>query len=180
LCIRRTLTEGRVVGLASGLGAASADAFYGSLSALGLTLISNLLLDLQTPLRLFGGLFLLWLGWHTFRARPADPAADAGEKNGLWGAYFSTLALTLTNPVTILAFAAIFASVSPLGADSPTQMGGVVVLGVFIGSALWWLSLSMGVSLLRRALNVRRLVWVNRVSGAVILFFALSALASLL
>jgi threonine/homoserine/homoserine lactone efflux protein len=169
-----------VVGLASGLGAASADAFYGSLSALGLTLISNLLLDLQTPLRLFGGLFLLWLGWRTFRAQPADPAADVGEKNGLCGAYLSTLALTLTNPVTILAFAALFASVSPLAEDSPAWMGGVVVLGVFIGSALWWLSLSTGVSFLRGALDRRHLVWVNRVSGAVILGFALSTLASLL
>src|SRR5690242_13032805 len=108
LCIRRTLADGRVVGFVSGLGAATADAFYGAVAGFGLTVISALLIEQRFWLRLIGGGFLLYLGVRTVLARPAERAASAGGK-GLAGAYGSTLFLTLTNPLTILSFAAIFA-----------------------------------------------------------------------
>jgi threonine/homoserine/homoserine lactone efflux protein len=108
LCIRRTLANGRVYGLASGLGAATADACYGSIAALGLTLIAAFLIDQANWLRLIGGTYLCYLGIKTFRSKPAVQAARA-DGSGLLGAYTSTLLLTLTNPMTILSFAAIFA-----------------------------------------------------------------------
>ncbi len=178
LCIRRTLAEGRVSGLVSGLGAASADAVYGCIAGFGLTFISNLLVSQQVWLRLIGGLFLLYLGIQTFRAQPARDAA-LSKGNGLVGAYASTFSLTLTNPLTILSFTAIFAGLGMASAGGNYISAAVLVLGVFMGSALWWLVLSSGVSLFRARFNAWALQTVNRVSGVVIAGFGLIALLSL-
>jgi threonine/homoserine/homoserine lactone efflux protein len=177
LCIRRTLAEGRAHGLVSGLGAATADAFYGSIAAFGLTAVSSLLVHQQFWLRLVGGAFLLYLGYTTFIAKPAAQAAQAGG-NGLAGAYTSTLFLTLTNPLTILSFAAVFAGLGAASGGYGTAA--LTVAGVFCGSALWWLGLSTGVSLLRGKFNPAMMQWVNRFSGLVIMTFGVLALASLL
>jgi threonine/homoserine/homoserine lactone efflux protein len=187
LCIRRTLAEGRLSGLASGLGAASADAVYGSIAAFGLSAISSLLVGGQVWLRLIGGLFLCYLGMRTFLAAPAERPVE-GMPRGLAGAFASTFALTLSNPLTILSFAAIFAGLgaSASGTGLPGAGGSdlfsplLVVLGVFCGSALWWLLLSGGVSLLRWRFNPTALRWVNRISGIVIAAFGLVMLAGLL
>jgi threonine/homoserine/homoserine lactone efflux protein len=109
LCIRRTLAEGRASGLVSGLGAATADAIYGCVAGFGLTFISSFLVNQQRWLHLVGGAFLCYLGIRTFLARPADQAALA-QGSGLIGAYGSTFLLTLTNPMTILSFTAVFAA----------------------------------------------------------------------
>jgi threonine/homoserine/homoserine lactone efflux protein len=177
LCIRRTLAEGRRVGFVSGLGAATADAIYGSIAAFGLTFVSGLLVSQQDWLRLVGGAFLCTLGLKTFRARPATHAVAASGQ-GLPRAYVSTLALTLTNPATILAFAAIFAGlgIGKAGGDYGSALA--LVVGVFAGSAAWWLLLSSGVYLLRRRFTARRLRWVNRLSGVILAGFGLAALAS--
>jgi threonine/homoserine/homoserine lactone efflux protein len=137
LCIRRTLAEGRLSGIASGLGAATADAVYGCVAALGLTFISNILIDQQVWLRLIGGLFLCYLGIKTFLARPTKRAALT-KGNGLVGAYASTFFLTLTNPMTILSFSAIIAGLGLASAGRNFISAGALVLGVFIGSSLWW------------------------------------------
>ena len=108
LCIRRTLAEGRVSGLVSGLGAATADTIYGCFAAFGLTSISYFLVSQQVGMRLIGGVFLCYLGIKTLLARPAQQAAS-GKGNGLFGDFSSAFFLTLTNPMTIIAFAAIFA-----------------------------------------------------------------------
>src|SRR5512143_860107 len=110
LCIRRTLSDGRLYGFVSGLGAATADACYGTIAALGLTIVSTFLVEQANWLRLLGGLYLCYLGLKTFRSRPADRAVEATTReHGLLGAYASTLFLTLTNPLTILSFLAVFA-----------------------------------------------------------------------
>ena len=176
LCIRRTLAGGRLVGLVSGLGAATADAFYGLLAALGLTVITDLLVAQTDVLRVVGGLFLLVLGARTLLAPPAEEAARTeSNRGGLLGAYGSTLLLTLTNPMTVLAFLGIFAG---LGAGGAQGYGGalVMVAGVFAGSALWWGLLSGGVSLLRGRFDATWMRWVNRISGAIIIVFALDIL----
>jgi threonine/homoserine/homoserine lactone efflux protein len=170
LCIRRTLAEGRAYGLVSGLGAATADACYGTIAALGLTLISSFLIDQANWLRLIGGAYLCYLGLKTFRSKPAERAAEA-QGRGLLGAYTSTLFLTLTNPLTIFAFAAIFAGVGAEAAAGNTLGALNVVLGVFLGSAAWWLILVTLTSLFRSRLTTGGLVWVNRVSGIIILGF---------
>jgi threonine/homoserine/homoserine lactone efflux protein len=179
LCIRRTLADGRASGLVSGLGAATADAVYGCVAAFGLTLISNLILGLRTWLNLAGGAFLCYLGVRTLLAQPAEEAAPAGD-GGLWRAYLSTFFLTLTNPMTILSFAATFAGLGLAGVSGGYGASVALVLGVLTGSALWWLLLSGGVSLFRARFDARALRWLNRISGLVLLGFGLWALLSLL
>jgi threonine/homoserine/homoserine lactone efflux protein len=174
LCIRRTLAQGRAAGLISGLGAATADALYGSVAAFGLTFIADALIGQQTWL----GAFLCYLGIKTFVAKPAEMAASA-RTTGLAGAYASTFFLTLTNPMTILSFAAIFAGLGLGSGDGGLLTAGLTVLGVFVGSALWWLTLSSGVSLLAGRFNARAMRWVNRLSGVIIAGFGLLALVSL-
>jgi threonine/homoserine/homoserine lactone efflux protein len=179
LCIRRTLSEGRASGLVSGLGAATADAIYGCIAGFGLTFISNFLVSQQVWLRLIGGGFLLYLGLKTFLAKPAEQAALV-KGNGLVSAYASTFFLTLTNPMTIISFAAIFAGLGLAGTSGNYLSAGVLVLGVFTGSALWWLILSGGVGVFREKFNPHALQWVNRISGAIITGFGLFALLSAL
>jgi threonine/homoserine/homoserine lactone efflux protein len=172
LCIRRTLAEGRISGFISGMGAATADALYGCIAGLGVTYVSSALLGQQFWLRLIGGA-------RTFWSRPAEtPSRSSGR--GLAGAYASTLFLTLTNPVTILAFAAIFAGLGLGNAGGEYMAGILLVVGVFLGSAVWWLFLSAGVGLFRAWLNGPRLRWVNRVSGVIIAGFGFLAFLSLL
>jgi threonine/homoserine/homoserine lactone efflux protein len=153
LCIRRTLTNGRLAGFISGLGAATADAFYGAVAALGLTAVSGTMVNHQNAVRLMGGVFALAFG--------------------------STLALTLTNPTTILSFAAVFAGFGLGTAAADRGSAALMVCGVFLGSALWWLLLSGAVGYFRRALTPDRLRWVNRFSGAALFGFGLLALLSL-
>ncbi|MCL4303883.1 MAG: LysE family translocator [Anaerolineae bacterium] len=179
LCIRRTLTQGRWAGLLSGLGAATADAFYGSVAGFGLTVISALLIGQQFWFSLIGGVFLCYLGGKTFAARPAETAAQ-NKGQGMIRAYVSTLFLTLTNPATILSFAAIFAGLGLANASGDYSSASIMVLGVFLGSALWWLILSGGVSLLRNKFTPDKLGWVNKISGVIIAGFGLAVLLSLL
>jgi threonine/homoserine/homoserine lactone efflux protein len=176
LCIRRTLAEGRAVGLASGLGAATADAAYGAVAGFGLTAISAALVGQRFWFSLLGGLFLCYLGIRTLLTQPAHESASV-QGRGLVGAYTSTLFLTLTNPTTILSFVAIFAGLG-LGAQGDYVAAGILVLGVFLGSGLWWLALSFGVSLFRARFDARAMRWVNRLSGVVILGFGIWALGS--
>jgi threonine/homoserine/homoserine lactone efflux protein len=179
LCIRRTLAEGRISGVVSGLGAATADALYGSVAALGLTFVTDLLVGGESWLRLLGGAFLIFLGARTVLTCPAERAAPAGG-SGLLGDYASTLFLTLTNPTTILSFAAIFAGLGVAGeANGGVLSATMLVLGVFLGSAMWWFVLSWLVGIFRAKLTARGLRWVNRVSGTIIATFGVLALAGL-
>ena len=180
LCIRRSLADGRAAGFVSGLGAATADAFYGFVAAFGLTAISSVLVSQGFWLRVVGGVFLCYLGARTLTATPAAQAAPAGSRGtadrGLLGAYASTLFLTLTNPMTILSFAAIFAGLGLAAATPDYTSAGLMVLGVFSGSAAWWLLLSSGASALRTRTTPAGLAWINRASGVVIIAFGLLAL----
>ena len=176
LCIRRTLSDGRLTGLLSGLGAATADMIYGAIAAFGLSVIMDVLIGQRVWLQLLGGLFLLYLGIKTFLSKPAEEAAQA-NRSGLLGAYISTLFLTLTNPMTILSFIAIFAGAMP-NATTGTPL--VLVAGVFAGSAAWWLALSFGVSLMRDRVSMNLLLWVNRASGIIITIFGIVSLLSII
>jgi threonine/homoserine/homoserine lactone efflux protein len=178
LCIRRTLAQGRAAGLVSGLGAASADAVYGCIAGFGLSFISGLLISQQSWLKLIGGAFLCYLGVRTLLAQPAEHAATVSSM-GLAGAYTSTFFLTLTNPTTILSFVAVFAGLGLASMGGDYAAAAILVLGVFAGSALWWLLLSGGVALLRARFDTRAMRWVNRISGVVIMAFGMLALASL-
>jgi threonine/homoserine/homoserine lactone efflux protein len=174
LCIRRSLADGRTIGLATGLGAATADAAYGCVAGFGLTAISGLLVGQRFWLGLGGGLFLCYLGVRAFISAPAEDGAKSS--GGGWvSAYFSTLLLTLANPMTILSFVAVFAGLG-LGASPDYLSATGLVAGVFLGSAIWWLALSSGVALFRARLSARWMRSINRMSGAVLLLFGVYSL----
>ena len=176
LCIRRTLADGRLSGLATGLGAATADAVYGAVAGFGLSAVSEFLLGQQFWLGVCGGLFLCYLGLRTFLSPPPTQAAAAGG-GGLVGAFLSTFALTLTNPVTILAFVAVFAGLG-FGGDAGVGTAAAMVAGVFAGSCAWWLLLSSGVAVLRARLGPAWMVGINRTSGVLLFACGVYALAA--
>ena len=178
LCIRRTLAHGRLAGLISGLGAATADAIYGCIAGFGLTFISQFLVDQQNLLRLVGGLFLLFLGIKTFFAKGSEEIVENSAQD-LFGAYLSTFFLTLTNPLTILFFVAVFAGMGVVNADGNYISALMLVLGVFTGSILWWTLLSGGANFFQNMINLQGLAWINKISGFIITGFGITALFSL-
>ncbi len=180
LCIRRTLAHGQAVGVASGLGAATADAIFGVIAGFGLTAVSAFLIDQQTAIRLVGGALLCWLGVRTLLSRPSAEPADAPRSQRLLGAYASTLALTLTNPASIILFAAIFAGLGMAQGAGSYTLALLLVAGLFLGSALWWLLLSSITALVRTRITPAALRWVNIVSGIVIAGFGIAAIATAL
>ncbi len=175
LCIHRTVSSGRMVGLLTGLGAATADAFYGSIAAFGLTFISVFLVQHQIWFRLIGGIFLCYLGARTILSQSKEGPIQVNPIS-MWNAYGSTFFLTLTNPITILAFTAIFSALGLVSLGGSYSSAGITVLGVFMGSSCWWFILSSVTDLLRNRIKPSALIWVNRVSGLVILGFGLVTL----
>src|ERR1051325_954705 len=165
LCVRRSLADGRQMGLVTGLGAATADAMYGCIAGFGLTAISSFLVGQKLWLGFLGGLFLCSLGVRTFIAKAPEKPAKAAA-NGLLSAYLSTFFLTATNPMTILSFVAVFAALG-LGASADYLRAATLVTGVFIGSALWWLMLSSGVAFFRYRVNSSWMSAINRASGVI-------------
>lgn len=179
LCIRRSLAEGWLIGLLTGLGAATADGIYGCIAGFGLTLISTFLMQQSFWLGLIGGLFLCYLGVKTLLSQPAQTEATVRRnRQGLLAAYGSTVFLTLTNPITIMAFAAVFAGLGLATSSRDYVSAATLVGGVFCGSALWWLTLSSSVSLFRSRFNSQQLKWLNRISGLILLVFGIIALSS--
>lgn len=180
LCIRRSLADGCWIGFATGLGAATADASYGAIAGFGLTAISGFLVAQKFWLGLIGGLFLCYLGVRTFLSKPVDRAAQSAPlRPGSWvAAYASTLFLTLTNPMTIFFFLAVFVRFG-LGTSPDYLEAGALVLGVFVGSALWWLLLSSGAALLRARVTPCWMQNINRLSGALIFAFGVHSLFTL-
>ncbi|MBD3307533.1 LysE family translocator, partial [candidate division KSB3 bacterium] len=179
LCIQRTLARGMGLGFVSGLGAATADAIYGCIAGFGLTVIANFLVAQQLWFRLLGGSFLAYLGVKIFLTSPAKSVAAETELS-YGSAYGTTLFLTLTNPMTILAFAAIFAGLGVVDTAAHSTSASLLVIGVFVGSGLWWGILSGVTGLLHGKLDARKLSWINKIAGLIVLTFALLAFTSVL
>jgi threonine/homoserine/homoserine lactone efflux protein len=177
LVIQRTLRHGAVTGLATGLGAAVADAFYGAVGAYGISAVVTWLQGARAVLVLGGGAFLLLLAWRIWRAAPAAAVQEQAPGPSWAAAFGSTFALTLANPSTVLSFLAIFGALAAQlqSAAAPA----VMVLGVFCGSALWWLALCAAVGRLRRRFDERLQRWVGRVSALMLAGFALWQWAAL-
>jgi threonine/homoserine/homoserine lactone efflux protein len=174
LTIRRTLAHGRAYGLASGMGVALADASYGGIAAFGLTAITAILVGARSALAIVGGTFLIALGIRTILAPVPTRAATVVERPGLGGAFLSIYGLTMTNPMTILSFGAIFAGLGLVGGSGAEAA--LLTVGVFLGSAAWWVLLTTLVGALRERITPRVMLWVNRVSGAVLAGFGTVAL----
>ncbi|MCU0968888.1 MAG: LysE family translocator [Rubrivivax sp.] len=179
LVIQRTLQRGVVVGLVTGLGAATADAAYGALGAFGVASVVQGLEAVRVPLATAGGAFLLWLAWRIWRSAPPARAAEVASPQGrvLLGSFAGTFVLTLSNPATVLSFVAVFGSMAGRGVPASPE---VMAAGVLAGSALWWLLLSAGVGLLRSRFDARAQRLVNRVSALLLAGFAMWQWASLL
>jgi len=177
LCIQRTLDRGWIAGLATGAGVATADGIYGALAAFGVAAVSSVLVAWQTPLRLLGGAVLVYLGMRSLLSAPRScdlEQAAAVDRRGAAALYGSGVGLTLTNPMTIMAFAAVFASAG-LGTMDGPRSALVATLGVALGSFAWWVALTLVISVVRHTVSDRATHWVNRVSGGVIVLLGAAA-----
>jgi threonine/homoserine/homoserine lactone efflux protein len=179
LCFRRTVTSGALMGFVSGMGIAVADGLYGAVAAFGLTAVSGFLLAHRFWIGLLGAAFLIYLGIKFLLSKPKPMNEEKPERIGLGAAFFSTLGLTLTNPPTILAFAAIFAGLG-LASSADYATAAWIVLGVFIGSAAWWIILAAVAGRLRGRVGPGLVRSINIVSGLSILGFAGWQIAELL
>lgn len=177
LCITRSLAKGRISGVFTGLGAATADAVYAFVAGFGVTYISSFLMSHQVLLRLAGGAVLVLVGLHIALTRPPSHTKGLSDK-GLLGDFVSVFFLTLTNPLTMLAFAAAFATLGMEHAAVTRLVPLLLVAGVFTGSALWWLFLSATVGWCRKRITPRRLRLINEVSGGAIAVFGLAVFLS--
>lgn len=174
LCIRRSLTGGWTAGLLTGMGAATADALYGCVAGFGLAGITGFVVGQRAWIQTVGGLFLCWLGLRIFlSATDQQPAANA--PGGATMGFLSALFLTLTNPMTILSFAAVFAGMGLGSIGAGHKAAGWLVAGVFCGSMAWWIILSSGSSLFNARIDTTAMRWINRCSGAVLTGFGLWA-----
>ena len=191
LCVRRTLADGKLAGFVSGLGAASADALYGLAAAIALTYLKEWLFreieDYKDWISVAGGIFLLCLGYIELRSKPIDPAAGPPTTLGLIGHFFTTMVWTLANPITILTFLAFFTGLDVAGpsgqiGSSARGFAGItaLVLGVGLGSTLWWLVLTQGVGMFRHHFfgGGQTTRWPNFISGSLIIAFGLYALTA--
>jgi threonine/homoserine/homoserine lactone efflux protein len=176
LCVRRTLFEGMIFGLVSGLGAALADTVFAIVAGFGLTVVRDWIFGYQDWLGAAGGLVLAAVGIRALAARaPPVPEPVAGE--ALFGAFASAFAITIGNPVTIFALTAIFAK---LGLDQGARLDvmGPMIAGVFVGSSLWWLGLTAGIAALRRRARRFSLAALYRISGAILAVSGVGLLAA--
>jgi threonine/homoserine/homoserine lactone efflux protein len=182
LCARRTLTHGRRAGFFSGMGAATEDVIYGFIAAFGLAFISEILHHYQFWLRLAGGALLCFLGIRMFLEKPDKKSLFPilRKKKRHAGMYTSTFFLTLTNPMTIITLAAVFAGVGLVGARGNILSALLLILGVFLGSMLWWLFLVGVFTVFKRRFSHHERQWINRIAGLIIAGFGVFALASLI
>jgi threonine/homoserine/homoserine lactone efflux protein len=179
LCIHRTLRFGRFSGLFSGLGAAAADGIYAMIAAFGLTFISNILMTGQFWFRLVGGVFLLYLGQKTFFAKVSDRTKEVSNTT-LFNDFASAFFMTITNPMTILSFLAVFAGLGLPNINSTYLEAASLVFGVFLGSAVWWLILSEGVTCFRKKVSEKVMQWINHLAGIIIIGFGIAALTTII
>lgn len=180
LCIRRSLAKGHLSGFVTGLGAAAADTLYGIVASFGLTFISSFLIRQQVAFQAIGMVFLFYLGLKTLIEKPGQFKEIQTASTGLLNDFFSTLILTITNPVTILFFAAAFAGLGLSSQSGDFYAAGTLVADVFCGSAVWWFILSYGAGFFRKKTSERLLHFINRISGIILLLFAVVLLLHLL
>ena len=178
LCVRRTIFQGKLAGFVSGLGAATADAIFGFIAAFGLTFVSDWLIGYQQWLRIAGGCYLLYVGGSALFAKPETKSDAERDTDTILRDFVSTFALTLTNPITILAFLGIFSALGLSGEGATPERAAILVLGVWSGSLLWWLALSFGLGMIFLSFEPRHLAWINRASGTILLLSGAGLLAA--
>lgn len=173
LCIRRTAQKGLAVGFATGMGAAIADACFGAMAAFGVAAILVWIADIQTEIRIGGGVILAFMAWNAWHKKPKLQAAQDVSVGNILRAFISGLALTCTNPVTILA---VLAVVATLGGKMDKYEASILTAGIFTGAASWWIMLAGGVAVFRRHFNERTILFINR--GTALLLLAIAVYAA--
>lgn len=173
LCINRTLNKNFAAGFISGLGAATADLIYGMIAGLGLTTISTFLIDQKLWIQSAGLIFLIYIGIKTLIKKEADVEFKTTADKGLLKDYLSAFVLTITNPMTILFFSAVFAGLGLSGSLHGLSAAILLIFGVFTGSCMWWIFLSGLTHQLKTRLDKKILKKIDLVSGVIILLFAL-------
>ena len=177
LCINRSLKQGTRAGFVSGLGAATADALYGCMAAFGLAAVTGFLLQHMFWFHTAGFLFLLYMAITMFLKKPSvDDTGMTGST--AWSSFLSTLVLTISNPATILSFLALF---SGLGFVAGSYFHALLMItGVFLGSAAWWLLLSYSASRFKNRISLSMLKRINVGSGILLLMMSFYSLWQLL
>ncbi len=194
MCIHRTIAHGRFAGYVCGLGATAADTIFGAVAALGLGFIASTIMAYNNVLRIGGGVILIVLGLRLalsrhlpVRAERREAAEEREQRLAAKpsssrldfhiGNFAAAFAIMITNPITLVSFAGIFAFIDITGIESATGLGVSLVAGVAAGAAAWWTLLALLSSLAHGRINERGILWINRVSGALILVFGLALLA---
>ena len=180
LCFRRVLTGSRLAGLVTVLGAAAADTLYGLIAALGLHAVTHALLTHRAPLRIGGGLFLLYIGLSMLRSHPENPESDPAATNSLPGAFFSAFILMLANPTVILSFLAVFAAIDLAAEAEIYHKGARLGLAIFLGSSAWWLVYTLAALRFRGRLGLKELRAINVGTGSLISAFGVWQLIDLI
>lgn len=177
LCVRRTLLSGRLTGLFSGFGVATVDAFYAAVATFGMAAVASLFVAGRKPLVVAGGALLVAVGVRIMLEQPRDTSPSPATGRGLAWAYASTVGLTITNPATIISFAALAATLG-LGTSGSLWRPAAVTLGVLLGSAAWWSLLVAGTSSLRSRMTPRVVRAISTISGAAIVVLGILAVVS--
>lgn len=177
MCIRETLAEGQLRGLAVGLGASSGDLFYSSVAAFGITIISDFLIAERLWIHIIGGIILFFMGFRMFRAEPPDPKNNSSS-GGTLKLYLAAAAIAFTNPITIFAFLALFATVG-LAHEYSRIHALAIVAGVFTGSFIWFVALTTGIRMLRHKFDISKMRMANKIAGVLVFIAGIYAFASL-
>lgn len=179
LCIQRTINKGRYSGLISGMGAATVDMFFALVAALGLTYIINFIEEKQFFIQLIGGGVLIFLGTKIFNTNPIKQIRKhRRKKNKLIEDYLSVLFLTLSNPLAVFLFIAAFAGIGMVTSNDSSLKSSLIVLGVFLGATLWWLTLTFFIDFFRKHFRLKQLWWINKIAGVLIIVFGVVSMLS--
>jgi len=172
LIIQKTLQKGRFAGFVSGFGAAVADTLFASIAALGLGFVINFIQAQEFYFRLIGSVFLVFVGLRIFFTNTIKQfrKSQAPGKRGMLGDFLAIFFLTLSNPIAVLFFGAMFAGASVFGDDSSTRVSLLLMLGVLLGGSIWWYALSTLVNIFRKKFRLKQMFWINKISGIIIAF----------
>lgn len=181
LCLQRTINKGLLSGQISGLGISIGDTLYAAIAGYGLSFVADFFIDNQAILRIAGGILLIFLGYKIFNTNPAKELRQQlrRKKNNLIADFFSTLLLTLTNPLTIIFFMGVFAGMAVLEENSSFQATTFVIFFVFAGTIIWWVVLTTIINIFRDKITLRKIWWINKVTSTLIALLGVAAIISI-
>lgn len=180
LCIRRTLSNQKMLAVLTGLGSACADVFYGTVAAFSLAGIADFIIKYDFYLKFFGGILVAWIGFSVITSPPFKNENNLKERDSLLHAFTSAFVLTLSNPITLIVFAAAFTAMGVSPVYQSFSQASFLVVGVLIGASCWWISLIITIYFLKHKLSELQLLWINRFSGIILIGFSVYILASLI